>query len=301
MAPPSPSPFPADHEGGFVDLHLHTRCSDGGLTPAEVVALASARGLRAIALTDHDTIEGNEEAQAAGEGEGVEVIPGVEISTRWEDVTFHLLGYGLRKGAPGLREALEFVEASRRTRNPRMAKRLADLGVDITWEEVVAEAAGSLVGRPHFARVLLRKGVVGSMQEAFDRFLGRSAPAYVDKERLSPAEACRVLSEAGGVAVLAHPGLIERDYPGRFAGVLAHLRGLGLGGIEAHYSRHTPGQTAFYLDVARQHGLVVTGGSDFHRGEDGSPALGTGFGDLRVPYSCAARLKELFAPVPEPT
>jgi predicted metal-dependent phosphoesterase TrpH len=281
-----------DADRAIADLHIHSRCSDGALTPTEVVRLAAARGVCAIALTDHDTIDGNGEALAAGTELGVEVLPGVEISTNWAGVTFHMLGYGLHDRAPGVRETFEFLEDSRRTRNPRMAARLRGLGIDVTMEEILEEAAGSLVGRPHFARVLLRKGAVASIQEAFDRYLGRAGAAYVDKARLTPAEACRLIAAAGGVSVLAHPGLIERDYPGRFGQVLEHLLGLGLDGIEAYYSRHSPDQTSFYLAVARQHGLLVTGGSDFHQAEETGPDLGVGFGNLRVPYGCFARLRE---------
>ncbi|MBI5016631.1 MAG: PHP domain-containing protein [Deltaproteobacteria bacterium] len=283
---------PLDPDRGTADLHVHSRCSDGALTPTEVVRLAADRGLRAVALTDHDTIDGNDEAADAGARFGVEVLAGVEISTHWGGVTFHMLGYGIRPDAPGVRKTFDFLEESRRTRNPRMVERLQFLGIDITMEEILGEAAGSLVGRPHFARVLLRKGVVSSMQEAFDRFLGRGAPAYVNKERLSPADACRLIATSGGVAVLAHPGLIDRDYPGRFPGVLQHLLPLGLDGIEAHYSRHSPGETSLYLAVAQHHGLLVTGGSDFHQQEDTGPDLGVGFGSLRVPYRCFLDLRE---------
>lgn len=296
MHPPRSSPSrPVKVEDGLVDLHIHSNRSDGALAPSDVVELAAARGLRAVALTDHDTIAGTGEALEAGLAFGVEVIAGTEISLRWGGATFHLLGYGMRPEAPPLREALDFLAESRRARNPRMAARLRDLGVDVTWEEILAEAGDSLVGRPHFARVLLRKGVVSSIQEAFDRFLGRAAPAYVDKQRLAPAEACDVIARSGGVAVLAHPGLVERDYPGRLPAVLDEMLRLGMQGIEAFHSRHSPEQTASYLDFARRHGLVVTGGSDFHRTEEGSPDLGSGYGDLRVPYSCAVRLKRRLA------
>jgi hypothetical protein len=270
----------------IVDLHIHTRCSDGGLTPDEVIEYAASRGLRAVAITDHDTIAGNAPALTAAARAGLEAIPGVEISTHWEGITFHVLGYGMRRVSETVRRTFAFLEESRRQRNPRIAEKLRRLGVEITFEEVVAEAGASLVGRPHFARVLLKKGAVDSQQEAFDRYLGRGAAAYVDKERLAPADACKVIHEAGGVVVLAHPGLVEQDHPGRLPALLKELSVLGLTGIEAYYSRHTPGQTARYLELARRLGLIVTGGSDFHRRDEPGPDLGTGFGELRVPYSC---------------
>ncbi len=281
----------------MVDLHIHTTCSDGGLTPSEVVAYAQTRGLHAVAITDHDSVEGNDEAGRAGRAVGLPVVPGVEISTQWTGVTFHLLGYGLDRLTERVRRAFEFLVESRRRRNPRMIQRLQDLGVDITLDEVLAEAGGSLVGRPHFARVLLRKGVVGSMQQAFDRYLGRGAPAYVNKERLSPAQSADLIREAGGVMVLAHPGLLEGERPGALAEVLSHLLSLGLAGIEVYYSRHTPEQVARYGELARRHGLLLTGGSDFHRPGEGGPEMGTGYGGMRVPDGCYHALLERLTPV----
>lgn len=284
---------PLDELVDTVDLHVHTSCSDGTLTPSAVVDLALAKGLRAVAITDHDTIDGNAEAEAAGRRRGVEVLAGVELSTQWQGITFHLLGYGVRGDTARVRDAFAFLEECRRQRNPRMVERMQALGVPITMEEVAAEAAGSVVGRPHFARVLLRKRVVATFQEAFDRFLGRGAAAYVDKTRLEPAEAFRVIRDAGGVGVLAHPGLIEREFPGQLGALVDQLVPLGLAGLEAHYSGHSAEQTAAYLELARRLGLLVTGGSDFHQPGDASvPQLGSGFGSLRVPYACLAALKD---------
>jgi len=278
-----------------IDLHVHTTCSDGGFTPSQAVDYAASRGLEALSITDHDTIAGNPEAEEAAHRRGIPFVSGVEISTRWDGITFHLLGYGLTRLTPRVLEAFAFLEESRAQRNPRMAQKLRDLGLDITWEEVRAEAGDSLVGRPHFARVLLRKGAVRSLQEAFDRYLGRSAPGYVDKQRLSPDETADLLREAGGVMVLAHPGILEEERPGCLPRVLEHLIALGLAGIEAHYSRHTPEQAGRYGALARHHGLLVTGGSDFHRAGEGGPEMGTGFGKLRVPHSCYDALRERIA------
>ncbi|MDW7711682.1 MAG: PHP domain-containing protein [Deferrisomatales bacterium] len=279
----------------MVDLHIHTTCSDGGLTPRQVVGYAVERRLTAVAITDHDSIEGNDEAVAAGREAGLPVVPGVEISTQWEGITFHLLGYGLRRLTDRVRGTFRFLVESRHQRNPRMIRRLQELGVDITLEEVLAEAGDSLVGRPHFARVLVRKGAVGSLQQAFDRYLGRGAPAYVHKERLTPAQSAELLREAGGLLVLAHPGLLDGERPGALAGVLEHLLPLGLAGIEAYYSRHNPEQVARYGELARRHGLLLTGGSDFHRPGEGGPEMGTGYGGLRVPDECYHALMERLA------
>lgn len=279
----------------MVDLHVHTTCSDGGLSPAEAVAYAHARGLGALAITDHDSVEGNDQAVRAGRALGLPVVPGVEISSQWEGVTFHLLGYGLSRLTERVRAAFAFLVESRRQRNPRMIEKLRALGVDITLEEVLAEAGGSLVGRPHFARVLLRKGAVGSTQQAFDRYLGRGAAAYVHKERLTPAQSAELIREAGGVMVLAHPGILEEERPNALSDVLAHLLSLGLAGIEAYYSRHTPDQVSRYSALARRHGLLVTGGSDFHRPGEGGPEMGIGYGSLRVPDECYRALAQRLA------
>lgn len=269
-----------------VDLHIHTACSDGVLSPEAVVERAAGRGLRAIAITDHDTVDGNAEALEAGRRRGIAVVPGVEISTQWEGTTFHLLGYGMRRRPKGVRDTFDFLERSRRERNPRMVEKLRALGIEITLDEVAREAGGSLVGRPHFARVLLARGVVSTVQEAFDRLLGRGAAAYVDKERLVPAAAVELIREAGGVAVLAHPGLIEADRPGLLPRLLDHLIGLGLAGLEAFYSGHSEAESLRYAALAARRGLLVSGGSDFHRPGEGGPELGVGFGGLRVPDSC---------------
>jgi predicted metal-dependent phosphoesterase TrpH len=276
----------------MVDLHIHSTCSDGSLSPAALVQRALRLGLRAIALTDHDGVSGNAEALLSGAELGLPVIPGIEISTQWQGLTFHLLGYGLRHTGGAVASTLEFLLDCRRRRNPLMVQKLRDLDIDITLDEVRRVAGGEVVGRPHFARVLLDKGVVTSTQDAFDRYLGRGARAYVDKTRLEPRAACQLVRDAGGVPVLAHPGLIERDHPGRLEPLLEELVALGLEGVEAYYSGHDPGQTLRYRNLARSRGLLVTGGSDFHAPDPRGPELGSGFGSLLVPDVCWETLQE---------
>ena len=283
----------------MVDLHIHTTHSDGTLTPRQVVEAAARLGLRAVAITDHDSVGGNPEALAAGRELGISVVPGVEISVRWEGITFHLLGYGMHRLTPDVVRTFQRLIESRNARNPRMVEKLRALGIEITLEEVEAAARGEVVGRPHFAQVLVRKGVVKSAQEAFDRLIGRGQPAYVDKERLPPAEACRLIWQAGGLPVLAHPGLLEEKHPGFVPRLVEYLLGLGLAGIEAYYSRHTPDQVARYRALARSHGLLATGGSDFHHPDGDGPQLGTGFGSLRVPDACYEALVERLAGRPQ--
>jgi predicted metal-dependent phosphoesterase TrpH len=279
----------------MIDLHTHSHCSDGALSPESLVERAHQRGIRALALTDHDTLAGNARALAAGRRWGLSVLAGIEISTQWRGLTFHLLGYGVTRTGGAVASTLAYLVESRRQRNPGIVAKLRGLGVEITLEEVRAEAGGEVVGRPHFARVLLAKGVVRSHQEAFDRFLGRGAAAYLDKDRLDPEAACRLVRDAGGVAVLAHPGLIERDRRETLVPLLDHLTDRGLAGVEAYYSAHDPGQTLRYRDLARQRGLLVTGGSDFHGPGQGGPELGRGFGSLSVPGGCWEALQERLA------
>ncbi len=279
----------------MVDLHVHTTHSDGTLTPRQVVEAAARLGLRALAVTDHDSVDGNPEALAAGRELGVPVLPGVELSVRWQGITFHLLGYGVARLSPDVVRTFRRLIESRNARNPRMVERLRALGIEITLEEVEAVAPGHVVGRPHFAQVLVRKGVVRSVQEAFDRLIGRGQPAYVDKERLPPAEACRLIRKAGGLPVLAHPGLLEEKHPAFVPRLVEHLLDHGLAGIEAYYSRHTPDQVARYRALARTHGLLVTGGSDFHQPDGEGPRLGTGFGSLNVPDACYEALVQRLA------
>ncbi|RMG90449.1 MAG: PHP domain-containing protein [Candidatus Dadabacteria bacterium] len=276
----------------MVDLHTHSTFSDGTWPPRRLVEEARRLGLAAIGLTDHDSVDGNREFLEAGAEFGVAVFPGVEISTRWERVTFHLLGYGIDTRLPEVRCAFERLARSREERAPRMVARLRELGIAVTLEEVEAEANGALVGRPHVARVLVRKGVARDVQDAFARFLGRGKPAYVDKDRLPPGEACRMIRSAGGVPVLAHPGLIEAEHPGALGTLLDHLVRDGLEGVEAYYSRHSREQQERYRSMAARRGLLVTGGSDFHEPSPDGPRLGTGLGALETPDACAVALAD---------
>jgi predicted metal-dependent phosphoesterase TrpH len=190
---------------GYVDLHLHTTASDGVMTPSEIVRYAKSKGLQAIAITDHDTIEGLEEGLLEGEKIGFEVVPGVEISAEHSPGSMHLLGYFLDIHHPLLKGKLDYLQKARAERNPKIIENLNRLGVRISYEEVVKASGGGQVGRPHFAQVLIEKGYVRSFQEAFDRFLKKGAPAYVDKVRFKPEQAISFIKESGGVAVLAHP------------------------------------------------------------------------------------------------
>lgn len=253
------------------DLHMHSVQSDGEWSPSRLVKEARREGLRAIALTDHDTTAGLEEAFAAGEAHGVEVIAGVEIST-WLDADVHMLAYAFDPASAALVSLFRDARSARRTRAERMVERLTELGKPVSMEAVLEQAGDGAIGRPHVARALLRAGQVGSMREAFDRFLGDGKPACVEKMKVTPEEAVRAVHGAGGVTVAAHPGC--------YGGVdgLDRLAAAGIDGVEVRHSLHDAGLTERLGDWADQRGLLKTGGSDFH----GPGPLS--IGGIRVPY-----------------
>ena len=275
---------------GYIDLHLHTTASDGVRSPSEIVNYAKTKGLQAIAVTDHDTIEGLEEAVTEGQRIGFEVIPGIEISAEHSPGSMHLLGYYLDIHHPLLNERLAYLQKARAERNPKIVENLNRLGVKITYDEVVKASGGGQVGRPHFAQVLLDKGYVRTFQEAFDRFLKKGASAYVDKVRFRPAEAIHFIREAGGVAVVAHPNTLGVNGSKAFEVLLLQLIREGLEGIEVHYPEHSPAETAQYKFLAEKHGLVITGGTDYHGIEGTDLDIGVGRGDMKLPYSILENL-----------
>jgi len=274
-----------------IDLHTHTVHSDGSETPASLVARAAARGARAVAITDHDTVSGLDEGRAAAARCGIEFIDGIEISAEYASGTMHILGYCIDHGSPALHTQLHALKAARDSRNPRIAERLQELGVDVNYAEVAGLAGNEIVGRPHFARLMIDKGYVESIQDAFNRYLGKGAPAYVEKERLSPADSIALIHDAGGVAVLAHPYQLRLSNMEAAEEVVAELAGLGLDGIEAIYSRHSEAERTAYAEMAARLGLLVTGGSDYHGTYKPDLDLVDGKGDLRVPYALLERVK----------
>lgn len=277
-----------------IDLHLHTTHSDGSLPPAEVVRLAHEAGVTALAITDHDITTGLPEAFAAGQALGVEIIPGIEISSRFGDSELHVLGYFLDWQDPALNVHLTTLRDSRHRRNPQIIERLQALGIDITYDEVRAVAGSDSVGRPHIARVLMDKKVVTSAKEAFDRFLANGKPAYVPRDLPEPAEAIQWIKAAKGLAVLAHPTWVKAT-EGTLTDLVRQLKAAGLDGVEVHYSTHTPRQTREYLSLAKQTGLLVTGGSDFHGVTKPDIEVGIGKGALHVPDHLLSKLKDAVA------
>ena len=278
-----------------IDLHTHSSYSDGSLSPRQLVQLAKKRGLRAIALTDHDTVGGVEEALIAGKELGVEVVPGVEISAQHPPGTMHILGYYINASNGRLLEALKKLQQARAARNPKIIERLQALGLEISTTEVLDLSAGQ-VGRPHIARALVNKGYVSSIEQAFSLYLKKGAVAYVEKFRFPPKETIAMIRGAGGIAVLAHPFTLGMAKPEELFQLLGELGEMGLEGVEVYYPDHTAEIAVLYEDVAKRLGLVCTGGSDFHgnfrdHSYLGDAILGKGL-DYRILQALRARVRE---------
>jgi predicted metal-dependent phosphoesterase TrpH len=278
-----------------IDLHIHTTASDGTLTPLEVISQALKLELKAIAITDHDTLAGSKAALQAGIPSPLNFLTGVEISAAPPSFyaasgSFHLLGYSIRLDDPALNHALEKLQQARKNRNPAIISRLNDLGITITLDEVRQEAGEGQLGRPHIGQVLVKKGVVKSMNEAFTRFLGAAGPAYVDKYRIECPKAIELILQAKGIPVLAHPGLLNCETKDQFDELFAGLKEVGLQGVEVYYPEHSQEQTLLFAELAQCHNLLMTGGTDFHGAIQPQIAIGTGKGDLFVPYELYEKL-----------
>ncbi len=275
-----------------VDLHVHTTASDGTYSPEEVVKLAKQEGLRAIAITDHDTVKGLKEASLAGEKYGVEVIPGCELSVEYPHGQMHIVGLWISKDPKFVAAELQFLRDKRHSRNKDIIKKLQNLGIDITYEEVLEIVKnGTTVGRPHIARVLVKKGVVKDINEAFTKYIGPNGLAYVPKTKFSPKKAIDIIKKEGGLVILAHPYSLNLG-PDALKDELIRLKGFGLDGMEVYYSEHTPEQERLYLNLCKELGLLISGGSDFHGSVKKGIFLGKGKGNLKIPYALVEKMKE---------
>jgi predicted metal-dependent phosphoesterase TrpH len=275
----------------MIDLHTHTTFSDGSETPSQLVEEAAAKGLTAVAVTDHDTVDGLPEAIAAGERLGVEVIPGVEINLEHDRVTMDMLGYFLA-GAPTdeLQRELAELRVYREERNLRMVARLAELGFPLDPADLAAAAENGAVGRPHIGEAMMRRGYVSSITEAFELYLRRGAPAWVDRRRLALGRALKLLRASGAVPVLAHPGIIRTDAAG-LNHIVRDAARAGLAGIECYYPLHDADTVARCLGLARKYALVPTGGSDYHGTVKPKARLGVGSLGEPVPDEVLADLR----------
>ncbi|MBI5833732.1 MAG: PHP domain-containing protein [Armatimonadetes bacterium] len=245
----------------MIDLHSHTVCSDGTLTPAELVAAAAAAGLRALAITDHDNVDAYD--RLPDDRQDVEIIVGVELSLTWARGNLHLLGYHIDPHHAGLRTVLAQLQAARRVRNVTMVERLNAAGFAVTMEQLDRLAGGEQIGRPHMAQAMVELGAVSSIYQAFERYLADDSPLYVPREDLSPGDAIELVHAAGGAAVLAHP-CQTRLSPADLADTLSRWVARGLDGLEVYYPQHTPRQRRLYRDLATRWRLAITVGSDFH-------------------------------------
>lgn len=254
-----------DKTPAYCDLHCHSTASDGSLAPADVVQLAQRAGVSAMSLTDHDTVAGIAAAAAEAARLGIDFVSGIEISCEFRHPgTLHLLGYGVDPASADLAALTRQLIEARDNRNPRMIAKLNEAGVAVTMNEWATEAEGDVVGRPHLAQVLVRKGYVSSVKHAFDKYLGQGCLAYVDKERLPARRAIELIRQSGGLCVLAHPVQLRCGSDAELETVVKNLVDQGLAGIEVMHSDHNPRQIEHYRQMADRFGLLKTGGSDFH-------------------------------------
>jgi 3',5'-nucleoside bisphosphate phosphatase len=276
----------------YVDLHSHSTASDGTFAPADVVRLAKEAGLVGLALTDHDTIAGLSEASAAATEAGIDFLPGIEISCEVpKPATMHMLGYGVDIHSQPLKELTSQLMAGRDDRNPRIIRRLNELNVAITMEEVEQQAGGDVVGRPHIAAVMLKKGYVSSIKQAFDKYLATGGLAYFDRDRPTPKRGIELIRQAGGLPVLAHPVQLRTENDAQLERTVKDLADLGLAGIEVIHSDHDAAWFERCTRLADRFGLLKTGGSDFHGTNKKDVRLGVANG-RRVPREYLDRLRE---------
>ena len=272
-----------------IDLHIHSTASDGSLSPSEILYHAQNIRLGAIAIVDHDTVEGSREALHTGIPSGLKFLTGVEISANPPPSftcsgSFHILGYRIKLNDAVFNQTLDTLQTARKNRNPQIIRRLNDLGMDLALEDVVNGIGAGQLGRPHIASCMVAKGFVASISEAFDHYLGNGRPAYVDKYRVECSKAIEIILGAGGIPVLAHPYLIQMKSGGGLEDLVITLKSMGLKGIEVYYPEHPPDHTALCRELAVRHGLLMTGGTDFHGSLKPKIKMGSGTGNLSIPY-----------------
>ncbi len=271
----------------IVDLHTHSNKSDGSMDPAQLVDHAVEKGLCALALTDHDTTEGVEEAAAraawhTAQGRPITLIPGIEFSTEYEGKDIHIVGLDIDKDCPAFQEQIRAFVDSRIHRNRKMCEKLQSAGIDITYEKLLAEFPGAVITRSHYARYLLGHGYIKSLPEAFDRYVGDRCPYFVPREKVTPFQAVALILAAGGIPILAHPTLYHMS-DARLDLLVTRLKEAGLVGLEAVYSSYSPAEERQMRRLAEKHGLCISGGSDFHGAAKPKLDLATGYGNLAIP------------------
>jgi predicted metal-dependent phosphoesterase TrpH len=266
----------------LVDLHIHSTASDGKLSPSEIVRKAAANGMKVIAICDHDTVDGISEAlTAASSVPGIRVIPGIEISTDVPQGEIHILGYFINYNDKDFLAALSRMQNSRLNRARKMVTKLEGLGVKIDWSRVQEIAGESTIGRPHIAQALIEKGYIKDFREAFEKYIGHGGPAYVERDKMTPAQAVSMIVTSGGLPVFAHPVTFIG-----YESMTLELLPFGLAGMEVYYKNSSPEELARTRGITQKLGLIPTGGSDFHGIEAGE----VGIGDVDVPLSSAEKL-----------
>jgi predicted metal-dependent phosphoesterase TrpH len=278
-----------------IDLHIHSTASDGTLTPQEILTQAKNLQLGAIAITDHDTLDGSKDALSVGIPPSIKFLTGVEISSEPPPSfssagSFHMLGYAVDVDHPQLNHTLSMLRDSRKRRNPQILKQLSRLGIEIALDEVRNLAGNCQLGRPHIAQLMVEKGYVPSIDAAFDEYLGNGKPAYVDRFRFECEETIKAILNAGGIPVLAHPLLLGIKETDIFENLIAVLTEMGLKGIEVYYPEHTKNFIQYYSRLARHYNLLMTGGTDFHGDIKPEIKMGTGKGNFFVSYELYEKL-----------
>jgi hypothetical protein len=267
---------------GKVDLHMHTNHSDGVYSPSEIVNKAKEAGLEAISISDHDSINGIEEAIETGNSIGVEVVPGVEISSEYNGKEVHILGYFINIKDPEFKRYLQFFREERVKRAERILEKLDNLGLHLTFDDVMEVAKNSAIGRPHIAKAMHAKGLVSSYYEAFNKYIGNGCPAYEKKVHLSPESAYKIITDAGGLSFIAHPAFMQED-------VLKDLIESGVDGIEVYHPSHPAQKVKFYKGIVSEYYLLESGGSDYHGGQRNDD---DNFGRFYTSYSSLEAMKK---------
>ncbi|MDO5389201.1 MAG: PHP domain-containing protein [Clostridia bacterium] len=274
-----------------VDLHTHSLYSDGTFTPDEIVKYANEKGLRAIALTDHDTLSGINEAKTAGEKYGVEIIPGIEVSTEYDETEIHIVGLFVNENTE-FNNALKELRESREKRNIQMVEKLnRETDIKIKYEDVLKRVEGGIVTRAHIAREIIDKGYASSNNEVFEKYIGKGKPGYVKRSVMDWRDTLKYIICSGGLPVLAHP-LLYKISSKYLEKIIEELAEKGLAAVEAYYSTHSPSDVKYVKSLCVKYGLKISGGSDFHGSNKPKIDLGTGYGNLCVPYSVLEGLKE---------
>ena len=277
--------------GKIVDLHVHSTKSDGSLTPAQLVDYAIEKGLSAFALTDHDTTDGVKEAELAAKGKGIKVIPGIEFSSEYEGKDIHIVGLYIDYESDFFKRRLVSFVKGREVRNREMCRRLTEHGMPVAYEELTKAFPGCVITRGHFATYLLEHGYVKSRKEAFDRYIGDRGPCFVPRKKITPMRAVEIILKAGGFPILAHPLLYHMGKE-RLELLVSRLKAMGLQGIEAVYSTHTPAEERQIRELAEKYGLCISGGSDFHGDNKPGLDLAVGYGKLYIPAEILDKINE---------